>query len=280
MQKKNITRDGRATRIPAEPEAEQIIVLLDDGATTRGQRDIINTTLRELSDETGVRLPRPDADLRDFYLEAAYRLGAAGPRNRLRETLALIATGERFDDYKKGDTLYLWKAKRARRNHSNTTTTAAELERRLADRETPADYRSALKRALRALCASVGTKYDAKDPGGTYADAQAEGEKFHVIGDNAEWHVMTDARSDILELLRCLKKRLPLAAVEFSGKRPPRRRDKGESRLSSLRSALRLLRDEGEAHNESGAFRLEREIYDLEHADRTPADEWPDVIPG
>jgi hypothetical protein len=53
-----------------------------------------------------------------------------------------------------------------------------------------------------------------------------------------------------------------------------------DARIEELRERLRNLRDEGEAWNESGVFQLEREIYDLEHADTTPADEWPDVIPG
>jgi hypothetical protein len=283
MPRKNSTGDGRATRIPAEPEAEQIIALLDADATTPGQRNVLTAALRELSDGTGVKLPKPDADPRDFYLEAAYRLGAAGPRARLREALRLITEGERFDDYKAGDHLWLWKQKRARRNHSNTRTTAAELAARLSDPKTPADYRAALKRALRVHCATVGTKYDAKDPAETYAAAEAEGEKFHVIRDRDEWCVYSDARCNVLELLRCLKKRVPLADVTLRGPRRPKaegKRDDLPPRLRSLRNALRLLREEGEAHNESGVFRLEREIYDLEHADTTPADDWPEWIPG
>jgi hypothetical protein len=47
-------------------------------------------------------------------------------------------------------------------------------------------------------------------------------------------------------------------------------------RIEHLRQQLRRLKDEGECHNESGVYRLEREIYDLEH--ETDADVWPDVI--
>ncbi|HEV7889440.1 MAG TPA: hypothetical protein VGP08_02320 [Pyrinomonadaceae bacterium] len=285
MPAKNTTRDGRATRIPAEPEIEQVITLLDDDATTHGQRNLINATLRELSDETDVRLPKQGADPRDFYLEAAYSLGAAGPRARLRETLALIAGGERFDDYKKGDQLYLWKTKRARRKHSGTTSTAAELERRLADPKTPADYHAALKRALRALCDATGSRYNAKDPAWTYAESQAEAEKFSVIGDRGEWEARFDARNNLLALLEGLRKRRPFSSVRLKGARRKQEQEHGGAddpppRLASLRNALRRLTEEGEAHNESAAFLLKREIYDLEHRDTTPGSEWPDWIPG
>src|SRR5881409_1655600 len=101
MRKKNTTRDGRATRISAEPEVEQLATLLADKTTARGRRAVINTTLRELADETGTGLTKSRAGLRDFYLEAAYRIGAAGPRRRMREALRLIAEGEKFADYKK-----------------------------------------------------------------------------------------------------------------------------------------------------------------------------------
>jgi hypothetical protein len=51
-----------------------------------------------------------------------------------------------------------------------------------------------------------------------------------------------------------------------------------QARIDELRKRRSELLDEAEAHNESGVFRLEREIYDLErHGD--PA-EWPDTIPG
>jgi hypothetical protein len=49
-----------------------------------------------------------------------------------------------------------------------------------------------------------------------------------------------------------------------------------EKHLDSLRAQLRSLEEEGEAHNESGIFRLERMIYDLER--QTDSDEWPEVI--
>jgi hypothetical protein len=218
MQSENNTkRDGRATRIPAEPEAEQVVALLDDDATTRGQRDFINKTVRELSDETGVSLPQPGTDLRDFYLEAAYSLGAANPRWRMRELLKMIAEGERFDDYKKGDVFYIWKEKRARRNHSGTKETAAELEKRLSDPKTPTDYKVALKKALRAYCATVQTKYDEKAPAWTYTEAAAESEQFSTGSDN--WHMNWDARANITSLLEGLRKRRCLSSVELRGGR-------------------------------------------------------------
>ncbi|HEX7318652.1 MAG TPA: hypothetical protein VF297_32385 [Pyrinomonadaceae bacterium] len=45
-------------------------------------------------------------------------------------------------------------------------------------------------------------------------------------------------------------------------------------RIEELRERLRELKDEGEAHNESGIFKLEREIYDLEHPEE--ASDWND----
>lgn len=51
-------------------------------------------------------------------------------------------------------------------------------------------------------------------------------------------------------------------------------------RIEELRDRQRKLLDEGEAWNESGRFRIAREIFDLEHAEPTPSDEWPDWIPG
>lgn len=209
----NAKRDGRATRIPAEPEVEQVVALLDAEETTRGQRDFINHTLRELSDETGVSLPHPGGDLRDFYLEAAYSIGAANPRWRMREILKMVAEGETFDDYKKGDVFYLWKEKRARRNHSGTKETAAELEKRFSDPKTPADYRAALKKALRAYCATVQTKYDEKALAWTYTEAAAESEQFGAGSDN--WHTNWDARANIRSLLEGLRKRRPLSSVEL-----------------------------------------------------------------
>jgi hypothetical protein len=55
-------------------------------------------------------------------------------------------------------------------------------------------------------------------------------------------------------------------------------REQSEERISELRSHLQALKDEGEAHNESGVFKLERAIYDLERS--APDDEWPDWMPG
>lgn len=51
-----------------------------------------------------------------------------------------------------------------------------------------------------------------------------------------------------------------------------------DGRVEELRERLRELRNEGEAHNESGIFKLEREIYDLERGAK--AGDWPDWIPG
>lgn len=216
MQSENNTkRDGRATRIPAEPEAEQIIALLDSEAATTGQRNFINNFLRELADETGARLPKSGADLRDFYLGAAYGIGAANPRWRLREALKMIAEGERFDDYKKGDPLYVWKDKRKLRNHSGTKETAAELERRLSDPKTPDDYRAALKRSLRAFCKTARSKYDEKARGWTYTEARAEGDCLSTGGD--EWRTHWDERINILHLLEGLRKGRALASVEIRG---------------------------------------------------------------
>lgn len=50
--------------------------------------------------------------------------------------------------------------------------------------------------------------------------------------------------------------------------------------LEGLRLALRRLEESGEASSESAIFRLRQEIHRLAHADPTPADEWPDWIPG
>ncbi len=58
----------------------------------------------------------------------------------------------------------------------------------------------------------------------------------------------------------------------------PRVDEDGSGRIAELRDRLRELKDEGEAHNESAQFRLEREIYDLEHADTTSAEGWPEYI--
>ena len=177
-------RDGRATRIPAEPEAEKVTALLAEGAATRGQRQIITRTLNDLSGETGVNLCGPEG-VRAFYLAAAYRIGAARPRHQLREILQLIAEGETFDNYKEGDHLWHWKAKRMRRNHSSTKSTAAELAKRLSDPQTPDDYRAALKRALGAFCDAAEVEYDEQDPAGSCTEASAEGEVFQVT--TAEW---------------------------------------------------------------------------------------------
>jgi hypothetical protein len=49
-----------------------------------------------------------------------------------------------------------------------------------------------------------------------------------------------------------------------------------EARVKYLKSRLGNLQDEGESWNESGVFRLKREIYDLER--KLGADEWPEVI--
>jgi hypothetical protein len=215
MQKKDSTKDGRATRIPAEPEIEQIIALLGAEGATQGQRDIINMTVRELSEETGTSLPRPDTDLRDFYLEAAYRIGAANARWRMREVLKLIAAGERFDDYKKGDTFYLWKDKRAQRNHSGTQEIAANLERRLSDPKTPDDYREGLRRSLREMCAAVGSQYNEKDPAWTYTEAQSESVSLNPRDGGDEWEAHFIARYNLLTLLEGLRKRRPLKSLEF-----------------------------------------------------------------
>jgi hypothetical protein len=60
--------------------------------------------------------------------------------------------------------------------------------------------------------------------------------------------------------------------------RPAREARERRIRIDSLRASLRKLDEEGEAHDESERFRIEREIYGL--ANSPPADEWPDWIPG
>lgn len=56
-------------------------------------------------------------------------------------------------------------------------------------------------------------------------------------------------------------------------------RGSADAGLENLHDRLRRLLDEGEAHNESGVFRLRREIYDLERAAEVPSDdEWPEFI--
>lgn len=274
-------RDGRATRIPAEPELEQLVELLDSNATTQGQRDLLNTALRELSDETGVGLPNSDADLRDFYLEAAYCIGAAGPRCRMREILQMIASGEAFGDYKKDDTLYLWKEKRARRKHSGTRETAAEIEKRLSDPKTPFDYIAALKRALRSYSAEVGTKCDAKRPGWTYTEAVAESKKFHYISNHADWCRTEDARTRLIELLEGLRKRRPLSSVRLTRISRPdddkvqthhKGGANGSDLLSDLRCRLELLGND--ITDCSERMRLEKQIYDLEHPKDPDWNDW------
>lgn len=59
-----------------------------------------------------------------------------------------------------------------------------------------------------------------------------------------------------------------------------KKKDETSERVEELRERLRELRDEGEAHNESAIFKLEREIYDLEHKSATPDEEWPEYITG
>jgi len=48
--------------------------------------------------------------------------------------------------------------------------------------------------------------------------------------------------------------------------------------IEQLQQQITDLLNEGEAHNESGVFRLRREIYDLEHSSTEGV--WPDLIPG
>jgi hypothetical protein len=49
-----------------------------------------------------------------------------------------------------------------------------------------------------------------------------------------------------------------------------------QAEIEKLQRQLDKLTDEGEAHNESGMFRLERRIYDLKR--ESGRDEWPEVI--
>jgi hypothetical protein len=53
---------------------------------------------------------------------------------------------------------------------------------------------------------------------------------------------------------------------------------KTAARTEQLREQIRRLLDEGEAHNESGVYRLRRELYELENGGSL--DEWPGWIPG
>lgn len=55
-----------------------------------------------------------------------------------------------------------------------------------------------------------------------------------------------------------------------------KRRGNNSAEIARLQKHLDALRDEGEAHNDSGMFRLERRIYDLTR--EATRDEWPDVI--
>lgn len=59
------------------------------------------------------------------------------------------------------------------------------------------------------------------------------------------------------------------------GARKPIKKPKMDGRVEEMRARLRNLLDEGEAHNESGIFKLEREIYDLERAgDGADQNDW------
>jgi hypothetical protein len=69
------------------------------------------------------------------------------------------------------------------------------------------------------------------------------------------------------EALKRLKHN-PLSDLYDSPEEKGRPRERGatdQNRITERRRRLQELLDEGEAHNESNIFRLEREIYDLEH---------------
>lgn len=283
-------RDGRASRIPAEPEAEQIAALLADKKTPPGQRRIITTLLRSLSEKTGAEVSAGPG-LFGSYTEAAYSLGAANPRHAIRETLKLIAGGEAFADYKEGDRLWVWKDKRRERNSPTTKRFGEEVAARLADPQTPDNYRTALTHSLRAFCEVTGARYDESDPARSYVEAEAEAEGLG-------WETYNEARGNVVNLIYGLRgtrgKRQPFEEVELAAvpgvdaQNQPRRKgratritdDPDDSKLAGLRRRLERVKDSDDWADLCGGqrFKLEKEIQDLER--RGPDDEWPDWIPG
>jgi hypothetical protein len=71
-----------------------------------------------------------------------------------------------------------------------------------------------------------------------------------------------------------VRKRRATAERPLPAKR--QRRVNNSAEIARLQRQLDALRDEGEAWNESGMFRLERRIYDLMR--EATRDEWPDMI--
>jgi hypothetical protein len=201
MPAKNTTRDGRATRINHEPEAEQIFRLLGDENTTEGQVEILSDALLELSNNTGVSIYSPEV-VRAFYEAAAARVGAARMRSELRDVLALIAEGERFDDYRQDDFLRLWKARRRRQRHGGTQALAREITTK-AEFAGDAVRRDLLAR-LQAFCESAGVVVDPKDLAASFIEAEADGERFEHGGRKFEQHQA--ARTRLLEFLSAIRK--------------------------------------------------------------------------
>lgn len=201
MRNKNTTRDGRATRINHEPEAEQIFRLLSSENTTEGQTEILEDALLELSNNTGVSIYTPEV-VRAFYEAAARRIGAARMRSEMREVLALIAEGERFEDYQSNDFLQLWKARRRRQRHGPTRRLAQEIETKAAN--APEPVRRDLLARLEAFCESVGVILDPADLAASYIEAEADGERFEPGGTHYEQH--RAARTRLLETLAAIRK--------------------------------------------------------------------------
>jgi hypothetical protein len=72
---------------------------------------------------------------------------------------------------------------------------------------------------LRDFCAAAEVKYNAKDPAGSYTEAEGEGEKFSPLKEG--WGAHFNDRLDILSLLNGLRKRHALASVELRAVRRP-----------------------------------------------------------
>lgn len=96
---------------------------------------------------------------------------------------------------------------------------------------------------------------------------------------NIQWHI---GKGDIDAALALIKTSLQEGNAQpaeppASTERPTERPKHGNAaRIEALHLRIRHLKDAGEAHSESGIFRLEREIYDLEQ--QANGDEWSDEI--
>jgi hypothetical protein len=247
------------------------------GAITEGQQDILNDELRALTDGTQLS-PRTFSTTSAFFLAAAQVPGKVHIRRKVEEIIDLIMAGESFADYRPGDGLWRWQKRRRVRAHSSLRSLAAELVRRLTHPTTPPDYRAALTDAIKAYARASDTSYDPADIAGTLLDAAANNacEYNHDGPVHTAWLRMCD-------LLHGLRKKRPLShviprrvAADKSAGQGNEQTD-STAKLAELRARLEQLKKHGDITDSTERFRLEREIYDLEHA---PADddEWPEFI--